>query len=111
MKKTLEFYRTILRARQATLHEVDAISLQARQPVSLDQTRIGRLSRMDALQGQAMANATTERRVQEQKRIVAALDRLESGVFGDCLNCGDEIAQGRLESDPTTLICIACARK
>jgi DnaK suppressor protein len=53
----------------------DAQAAQA--PVELDQTRVGRLSRMDALQGQAMAQETARRRDQEVARIDAALKRVE----------------------------------
>ncbi len=81
-----------------------------RQPVELDQARLGRLSRMDALQGQAMALETERRRVVEIKRIDAALARIDDGSYGDCLACGEEIAPERLASDPTAPLCIGCAR-
>ncbi len=87
-----------------------ATSHDQRQPVELDQTRVGRLSRMDALQVQAMALETERRRGVELKRIEAALARIEDGSYGDCLACGEEIAQERLASDPTTPLCIVCAR-
>lgn len=87
-----------------------AMSRDQRQPVELDQARMGRLSRMDALQGQAMALETERRRGVEFKRIEAALARIEDGGYGDCLACGEEIAQERLASDPTTPLCIVCAR-
>lgn len=87
-----------------------AASKEQRQPVELDQARVGRLSRMDALQGQAMALETERRRDVELKRIDAALARIEDGSYGDCLGCGEEIAHERLTSDPTTPLCIGCAR-
>ncbi len=88
-----------------------AMSRDQRQPVELDQTRMGRLSRMDALQGQAMALETERRRGVELKRIEAALARIEDGSYGDCLACGEEIAPKRLASVPTVPLCIACAAK
>jgi DnaK suppressor protein len=84
-------------------------SEEARQPVELDQTSVGRLSRMDALQNQAMALETDRRRHVELQHIEAALKRIEEGEFGECLNCGEEIAAKRLEVDPTAAICIDCA--
>ena len=78
-------------------------------PVELDQTRVGRLSRMDALQNQAMAKETERRRQQELLRIDAALERLRNGTYGDCIECGEPIANKRLELDPSALHCIACA--
>jgi DnaK suppressor protein len=79
-------------------------------PVELDQTRVGRLSRMDAMQQQAMAQASARRTEVELQRIRTALSRLRSGDYGFCVKCDEEIAERRLEIDPATLICIDCAR-
>lgn len=78
-------------------------------PVELDQTAVGRLSRMDALQGQAMSAAVRRRRETTLRRIAAALERLEEGEFGYCLKCGEAIAVARLEIDPVATLCTACA--
>ncbi len=77
--------------------------------VELDQARTGRLSRMDALQLQAMAKAGEARAQLELQRIEAALKRMESGTFGDCVDCGKPIAAARLEVNPTVIRCVGCA--
>lgn len=77
--------------------------------VELDQTRTGRLSRMDALQAQQMAKAGHARSKIELRRIEAALRRIESGDFGDCIDCGNAILLARLEANPTVTLCLACA--
>ena len=82
---------------------------ESRAPVELDQSRVGRLSRMGALQDQAMALEAERRRSLELRRIDAALGRIDEGEFGCCVTCGEEIAPKRLELDPTTPVCIACA--
>ena len=79
-------------------------------PVELDQSRVGRLSRMDALQVQAMAQEAERRHAVELTRIDAALERIESGDYGFCVNCGEEIAPKRLDFDPAAPNCIDCAR-
>ena len=79
-------------------------------PVELDQTKVGRLSRMDAMQQQAMAQASARRTEVELQRIRTAISRLRSGDYGNCVRCDEEIAQKRLTIDPATLICIDCAR-
>ena len=89
--------------------ELDEDAEGARQPVELDQTRVGRLSRMDALQGQAMAQETARRRDNEVVRIDAALKRIEEGEYGYCLACGEQIAAKRLALDPTAAVCVTCA--
>lgn len=84
-------------------------SREATATVELDQTRQGRLSRMDALQGQAMAQAAERRRAHEIQRLKAALARLERGEFGECLECGEPIAEARLRADPGATLCLDCA--
>lgn len=101
--------RRRLLARQEELQTQSASTGEARGAVELDQSRVGRLSRMDALQGQAMAQATERRRQQELSRIVAALKRLEEGDYGYCVSCGEEIASKRLDLDPSVASCIKCA--
>ncbi len=102
--------RRELEARRAQVIAATEQGAEAAQPVELDQQRVGRLSRMDALQGQEMARAAERRRDMELRKIDAALARLDSDDFGWCLSCGDEIAVERLRLDPAVPVCIACAQ-
>mgnify|MGYP001140574970 CR=1 FL=1 len=77
--------------------------------VELDQSRVGRLSRMDALQQQSMARAAGERSARELRRVEAALRRLEAGEYGICLECGEDIPEKRLRADPAAHVCLPCA--
>lgn len=79
--------------------------------VELDQSKVGRLSRMDAMQAQAMAQASAERREQMLRRIDAALKRIDDDDYGVCLACDEPINPKRLEFDPTVTLCIECASK
>ncbi len=101
--------RARLEARRAELEALDATASEATATVELDQARVGRLSRMDALQGQAMAQETLRRHRVELRRIDTALQRVADGSYGDCLECGEPIAPGRLDADPTATHCVACA--
>ena len=103
------FFRDRLIARQEELRSLAESSAESRKPVELDQTSVGRLSRMDAMQGQAMALETEQRRKNELKKIETALVRIEEDEYGYCLKCGEEIAPGRLELDPAIPVCIDCA--
>lgn len=78
-------------------------------PVALDQTQQGRLSRMDAMQQQAMAAETQRRRQRNVQLIEAALRRLDEGEYGFCVTCGDAIEADRLVLDPATPFCITHA--
>ena len=91
------------------LLKAEESGVKAEQTVELDQSRVGRLSRMDAMQAQAMSKETGRRRRLQLRRIDAALKRLDEGSYGECLECGDEIHHGRLEFDPAVTLCIDCA--
>lgn len=93
------------------LSELSSSLEEAGKTVELDQTRVGRLSRMDAMQSQQMALASERRRQQKLLAIDAALNRIEAGIFGRCSVCADEINPKRLEVDPTHTLCIDCASK
>ena len=98
----------------ALREELEAISKtgdEASQVVELDQSTVGRLSRMDAMQAQAMSQASGRRREAKLKMIDVTLKRIEEDEFGLCISCDEPIAHKRLEFDPTTLHCIDCARK
>ncbi|MGK7295131.1 MAG: TraR/DksA family transcriptional regulator [Candidatus Wenzhouxiangella sp. M2_3B_020] len=105
----LEDYRKIIERRIAALDEISEQSRDSQAPVELDQTRQGRLSRMDAMQGQAMARATEERRRHEVARLKAALERIDRGEYGECRECGEPIVEKRLQSDPAATLCVDCA--
>jgi DnaK suppressor protein len=104
-----EQFRQRLLALQKQLRDLQATGDEASQTVKLDQSSVGRLSRMDALQGQAMSQERGRRRALELQRIAAALCRVEAGDYGDCVRCGEEIAIPRLELDPAAPLCIQCA--
>ncbi len=104
------FEKKLLTLREE-LSQVEHSGNEAAQTVELDQSRVGRVSRMDALQAQAMSIESARRRKIQSQRIDAALQRIAMGEFGLCLRCGEHINSKRLEFDPTTLFCIECASR
>jgi len=102
--------RQMLETRLAGLREELARTAAAAAPVELDQTTQGRLSRMDALQQQAMAASLAERLRTEIRKTEAALDRVSAGSYGQCCRCGDEILPARLAADPATPFCAECVK-
>jgi len=107
--KQVETFRQQLLQLQEDLSALKATGDDAARVVELDQTSVGRLSRMDALQGQAMSKEQGRRRELELKKISAALKRIEAGDYGDCLACEEPIAVKRLMLDPAATLCIDCA--
>jgi DnaK suppressor protein len=108
-KKDLEFYRQQLIELRRELTTADPIGLEAAQPVELDQARTGRLTRMDAMQAQAISVASKNRRQAKLRQVAAALERIERGDYGRCIECDTAIVPARLEFDPTVVFCVACA--
>ena len=104
-------WRDKLIALRAELRSVAETGDDAASTVELDQTRVGRLSRMDALRAQEMSVEVRRRRELQLTRISAALRRVEDGTFGYCLDCEDEIDARRLAFDPTVTRCVACASR
>ncbi len=109
-KGAAEPFRQLLLARRDQLDSEDRLSETDRAPVKLDQDSVGRLSRIDAMQVQAMALAQQRRRQTERAAIDAALRRIDDDEYGVCVRCGDDIAPQRLHNNPTVPTCINCAR-
>lgn len=107
----LKYFKKCLEDRLKDIIADQEYQKQEVAPVELDQARIGRLSRLDALQQQAMSQAMARLTDQEHQRILAALGRLESGDYGSCILCDGPIAAGRLRFDPSVLTCIVCAEE
>ncbi len=101
-------FRERLEAEQAELEGMTRSTGEDRKPVALDQQSIGRVSRIDSLQVQAMAQASEGRRQLRRRRVAGALARIEEEEFGYCVDCGSFIGLKRLEIDPTVFRCVAC---
>lgn len=99
-----------LQAEKDDLLRASGGARESRGPVALDQQSVGRLSRMDAMQVQAMAIETERRRRARLQALDAALKRMEAGTFGICVRCGEDVEARRLELDPATPLCLDCAR-
>lgn len=103
--------RTRLLKLREDLESQGAMNDQSSEVVELDQSRVGRLSRMDALQAQAMSVESGRRRQLSLHRISVALARLDSGDYGLCEACDEPIHRKRLDFDPAAAMCIECAEK
>ncbi len=107
----LGYFKNRLESRFKDITERQERQKSGTGPVKLDQARIGRLSRMDALQQQAISKAAARLTDLERQRIQSALARMETGEYGYCVICDYEIAEGRLRFDPSVFICISCAER
>jgi len=99
------------RAQRTEIAAALALSMGDGNIVELDQQRVGRLSRMDAMAQMEMSRATRARMQKELRRVDAAIARLESGRFGACCRCQESIEASRLQSDPATPFCLPCFKE
>lgn len=77
-------------------------------PVELDHTAVGRLSRIDELQNQALTKNLREREETKLGGLLQALRRIEAGTYGRCAECNVPIPFERLAIFPETATCMDC---
>ena len=80
----------------------------ALETVELDQTAVGRLSRIDSLQNQSMAKGLRDREIVRHSQIREALIRVEQGSYGICTVCGGAVPFERLFVFPEAPECARC---
>ena len=103
-------YKKLIELQLQELTAENELGQNSQRTVELDQQSVGRLSRMDALQSQAMVQAQQRRRDVLKSSLTAALQRLEEEEFGYCVDCGDEIEEARLSASLVILKCMSCLR-
>ena len=96
-----------LSALREELAGVLAGAAEAAKPVDLEQP-IGRISRIDAIQQQKMAQASRETMALRAQQVEAALERFAGGTYGTCAACEENVGYPRLKARPETPFCIAC---
>jgi len=95
-----------LRQLQVTLRETMDVTDDLASVVELDQAAMGRVSRIDAIQQQKMAQAQKQRNAQRIEQIRVAL--MDEDDYGWCRKCGEPIGYGRLKARPESVFCVAC---
>ncbi|MFW5451598.1 MAG: TraR/DksA family transcriptional regulator [Methylophagaceae bacterium] len=110
-KSNLQKFKQMLEHQRDEFMAAQQMAQSATETVELDQASVGRVSRMDAMQSQSMAVETTRLRQQQLRKISTALALIDSGDYGYCNVCDQDIDPRRLEIDPASLMCVACASK
>jgi len=105
----LEAFRKLITDQINNVTALEDAAGDSSDTVTLDQSKVGRLSRMDALQQQAMAQATEVRRKSELTQLHQALKRLDDGSFGECISCLKLIDPRRVNHNPAVSLCLGCA--
>lgn len=103
--------REELRRQLHRLERSMKVTEEAARPVELDQTSVGRLSRMDAIQNQHLTKNLKERGEVRLALLEDALSRLEAGGYGQCSQCESEVGFERLLVFPETPLCGNCGSR
>ena len=103
--------RQELESELARLERTLPTSRDAARPVELDQTSVGRLSRIDAMQNQQMSADLHSRNEARHAQMLDALARIEAGTYGTCDRCAQPIPYGRLIVFPEARHCAACGAR
>src|SRR5580698_8949433 len=103
--KTIELvnFRKILTIRQADLSD----GRTNREAIAIEATA-DELDRIQQAQERDFAMGAIDRDSLRLREIRAALERIDNGSFGICLNCEEEIAPKRLAAVPWAALCIVC---
>lgn len=104
MTDTAELIRRLTERRDALLKELGQIEDALDDEPSKDWE-----DRAAERQGDEVLEAMGHHDQDELRRINAALARHETGEYGFCVKCGEEIAPARLEAVPETPFCATCA--
>lgn len=104
-------FRNLIHQRHQEIVDIGVRASSGTEVVELDQSKVGRLSRMDAMQVQQMNLESERRRSVELAALESALQRIENHEYGHCAQCGEEINLKRLEIDLAATRCISCANK
>jgi DnaK suppressor protein len=105
----LEELRAELERQLRKLQRSMRTTTRAMKPVELDQTSVGRLSRIDSLQTQGLTAGLQAREQAKLGQILEALKRMEREAYGTCVVCGEPVAFERLMVFPEAPNCAACA--
>lgn len=96
---------------QRTLTKIER-SLQlngGERTTDLDQSAVGRLSRIEAIQNQGFTQNLHDRERLQLEQVVEALKRVEAGTYGLCTTCKEPIVYERLAVFPETRTCGRCS--
>ena len=71
---------------------------------------IGRLSRLDSMQGQQLMKEAERRRAKRIERLKQSLEKMDTGTYGICEMCGEVIEYERLLAEAVATRCGKCSK-
>ena len=80
-------------------------------PAEIDQSAVGRLSRIEAIQNRGLTQSLQDRERLQFEQVADALRRMEDGSYGVCTTCHEPIRFERLLVYPETRTCNECGTR
>lgn len=77
----------------------------------LSHTARGESDRIWGTKWGASAMVLKEHLMRSDEAITSALARIQNGTYGNCVACGNEIKEQRLEAVPWLKLCIVCQER
>jgi len=102
-KSELDGFRRTLKTRQAELNAGRC----NREALTIE-TSADELDQIQYAQERDFAMKALDRETARWREVRDALERIDGGSFGICLNCDEEIAPKRLAAVPWAALCIVC---
>lgn len=100
--------RSLLQSNKTKLEQQLLDAESATGIVTLDQSSVGRVSRVDAMQQQSMAVSTRAKAEASLRKVIIALQRMDREDFGYCGQCDEPIQFNRLKVQPQASHCLKC---
>jgi DnaK suppressor protein len=102
-KNELQGFRKSLETKQAELSD----RRSSREALTIE-TSADELDRIQHAQERDFAMGSLDRESARLRDVRGALERLDAGSFGICLNCEEDISAKRLAAVPWAAFCIVC---
>ena len=103
------FKRRLLQKERELLADIDRLQAEAREPLENEVQDEADEATASEARSAAFQESSLEFRTLQQVR--DALQRIEDGTFGRCIDCGREIQPARLEAVPWTPYCLEDQQK
>lgn len=103
IKRELDRFRKTVKAAQMELSD----GRRNREALAIE-TSADELDRIQHAQERDYAMGALDRESVRLREVIAALERIDNGSFGICLNCEEDIGAKRLAAVPWATFCIVC---
>lgn len=103
--------KIMIKEQMSDLESRLVMTAESSKTVELDQALAGRISRIDAIQQQKIAQAGLNRAKANLIKLTRTLQQIDSEGFGYCQECGEAIGMARLQIKPESSFCVECQQE